>query len=128
MTYELIGNPRIETEYSDQYETVMVCDLKRDDGVTGDVWIVAGVPAQHVGSSNAAGHQYGFQSVRVFGDSPSMWCPESFRPIEEPDTYSYADVAEAVVEACRAAALATHNEARQTAPSVSPFFAGVEGI
>jgi hypothetical protein len=44
MTYEILGNPRIETEYSDQWETTMVIDLVREDGVAGDVWIVAGVP------------------------------------------------------------------------------------
>src|SRR5215831_17137193 len=51
-TYELIGTPRIESEYSDEYETVMVIDLRRSDGETGDVWICAGVPRSDRGTSD----------------------------------------------------------------------------
>jgi hypothetical protein len=85
MTYKLIGTPRIEAEYSDRYETTMVVDLRREDGVTGDVWIVAGVPESDRGSSDAARTQEGYLTVRVFGDSPDHWCPESFRPLAIPD-------------------------------------------
>lgn len=106
MAYELIGQPRIEPEYDDEWETVMVCDLRRDDGATGDVWIVAGVPDHMRGSSEAAGTQRGYERVRVFGDSPDMWCPESFRPGDD-DAY-YGDIVADVVAACEAPALAVH--------------------
>ena len=54
MTYELIGTPRVEPGYSDEWETTMVCDVRRSDGKTGDVWLVAGVPDGWRGSSEAA--------------------------------------------------------------------------
>jgi hypothetical protein len=109
MTYELIGEPRIEPEYSDSYETVMVCDLRREDGVTGDVWIVAGVPRSDRGSSDAARTQEGYLTVRVFGDSPDHWCPESFRPDEgEGD---YREISDSILQAVRKAALAVHRAA-----------------
>jgi hypothetical protein len=101
--YELIGTPRVEAEYSDEYETVMVCDLRRADGETGDVWIVSGVPDYQRGSSDAAGTQRGYQTVRVFGDSPDMWCPASFD----------VDDAEDIIAACEVAALKAHNETRR---------------
>ena len=98
MTYELIGTPRIEASYSDEWETTMVCDVRRDDGTTGDVWIVAGVPDYQRGSSEATGTQRGYTTVRVFGDSPDTWCPASL---------DYED-AEEIVAACEVAALAAH--------------------
>jgi len=124
LSFELVGTPRIEAEYSDQYETVMVCDLKRSDGETGDVWIVAGVPACHVGSANACGSQVGFLNVRVFGDSVDMWCPESLRVAAEDGRYD--TVRESVVEAVRKVAIQTHNEACESAPAVSPFDASFD--
>jgi hypothetical protein len=112
MTYQLIGRPRIEASYSDRYETVMVCDLRRSDGAIGDdVWIVAGVPESDRGSSDAAGTERGYLTVRVFGNSPDHWCPESFRP---DDAESYQEIAAGVVEAVRTAALATHRAAVAT--------------
>ena len=98
MTYELTGTPRIESEYSDQWETTMVCDVIREDLVRGDVWIVAGVPDYHRGSSEAARTQRGFRTVRVFGDSPDMWCPASL---------DYQD-ADEIIASVENAALATH--------------------
>ena len=107
MTYELLGKPFVESEYSDEWETVMVCNVRRSDGVEGDVWIVAGVRDYQRGSSTAAGTQAGYQGVRVFGDSPSHWCPDSLRP-EDGD---YSSVADAIVEAVSEAALGVHNDA-----------------
>ena len=98
MTYALIGTPRIESEYSDEYETTMVCDVRRGDGVTGDVWIVAGVPDYQRGSSDAARTQYGYERVRVFGDSPDSWCPASLD----------ADDADDIIATCESVAIATH--------------------
>jgi hypothetical protein len=100
-TYELIGAPRIEREYTtDEYETVMVCDVRRSDGETGDVWICAGIRPQDVGTVKNCGHQTGFLHAWVFGDSPDMWCPASF---------SYDD-AEAILDAVREAAIQTHRD------------------
>jgi hypothetical protein len=100
MTYQLIGPPRIK--FSDRYETTMVCDLVREDGETGDVWIVAGVPDYQTGLSDAARTQSGFQIVRVFGDKPDTWCPANF------DCKDSA----AIVSVCWMAALKAHNSAR----------------
>lgn len=108
MPYELIGTPRIETEYSDEYETVMVCDLKRHDGVIGDVWIVAGVPDYLRGSSNASNTQRGYEQVRIFGDSVDMWCCAPFQTPDEDGRYS--TVMYEVIEACEKAAIQTHRE------------------
>jgi hypothetical protein len=109
MKFELIGNPRIEDSY--QWETTMVCNVRRDDGETGDVWIVAGVPEYLRESSGAAGTQHGYQYVWVFGDPPDMWCPESLRPtadsMENP-VAPYDEIAEAIIVACKNAALAAH--------------------
>ncbi len=30
--YDVIGSPRVEADYCDEYETVMVIDLRREDG------------------------------------------------------------------------------------------------
>lgn len=109
MTYELIGSPYIENAYCDAWETTMVCDLRRSDGETGDVWIVAGVPDYLRGTSNAARTQYGYEQVRVFGDSPDHWCPASFCPMDG----DYAEVIAGVVTACQSAALAAHRARMQ---------------
>jgi hypothetical protein len=98
--YTLIGRPRVQPEYCDEWETVMVIDLRRDDGEEGDVWIVAGVPDYRRGSSAAAGTQDGYQTVRVFGNSPDTWCPDNFD----------ADDDLAILDACMAAALRAHRE------------------
>jgi hypothetical protein len=105
--YEVIGTPHVETEYCTEYETVMVIDLKRGDGVTGDVWIVAGVPPYLQGTAAACGHQSGLQDVRVFGDSVDDWCPDSCREPDEDG--SYQTVRDEIVEAVRKVALRTHN-------------------
>ncbi len=111
MTYEIVGSPKIQAEYCDEYEAAMVIDLKREDGATGDVWVVAGVPGHLQGTAQAAGHTMGLASVRVFGDSPDMWCPESFRPLNEGESYSR--IAADVVEACEGAALKAWREYRE---------------
>jgi hypothetical protein len=80
MTYTVIGQPQVQAEYcTDEFESVMVFDLQREDGETGDVWIVAGVPAYQQGSSRASHTQSGYQTVRVFGNAADDWCPASFR-------------------------------------------------
>lgn len=77
MSYELISiSP--EYDYSDTWETVFVCSLRRQDGIEGDCWIVAGVPRQHQDSARAAVSVRAFEGVRVFGDSPDAWCPDCF--------------------------------------------------
>jgi hypothetical protein len=63
-----------EDQYSDKWETVMIAKLIREDGNTGDVWIVAGVPRQYHQTATIVGHEHGLRSVRVYGDSP----PESY--------------------------------------------------
>lgn len=110
MTYELIGQPRIESEYSDEWETTMACDVRRDDGVTGDVWIVAGVPDYLRGSSEAAHTQRGYERVRVFGDSPEHWCPDVFVKPDWADIDVIATVHDDVLAALESAALAAHRE------------------
>lgn len=102
MTYELIGSPRIEPEYCDQWETTMVCDVRREDGVIGDVWIVAGVPDYQRGSSEAARTQRGYETVRVSGTSPDHWCPPTFQDAD------LEGVSQGVIEACMSVALAMH--------------------
>lgn len=112
MNFTIIAKPQIQEEYCDEFETVMTVDVRRGDGVVGsDVWIVAGVPDYQRGSARAAGHQAGFEAVRVFGDSPDYWCPESFRG-EDAD---YHAISSAIIEAVESAALAAHRERRDVA-------------
>lgn len=103
MTYTMIGTPRIQAELSNQWETTMTIDLRREDGVVGDVWIVAGVPDYHRGSAEAARTQSGYQTVRVFGDTPDTWCPVP----------NWREVMAEIVEACYPVAMAAH-QARMT--------------
>lgn len=102
--FTLLRSPRIEPEYSDQWETTMVCDVRRSDGTEGDVWIVAGVPDYQRGSSEAARTQRGYETVRVFGDSADMWCPRSLM------TEDMEGVIDGVVSAVETAALSAHRE------------------
>lgn len=95
--YELM-NLVVEPEYSNEWETVMVADIRRDDGETGDIWIVAGVPDYLRGTAKAAGTSRNLMSVRVFGDSPDCWCPASF---------DYND-SDAMLDAIRDASIAKH--------------------
>lgn len=117
MTFTVIGTPRIESEYSDAWETTMVFDLQREDGETGDVWIIAGVPDYNRGSASASGSQYGYETVRVFGDSVDMWCPESFRIADEDGCYQ--SVRDAVIAACETAARLTHAKQRYLAKLIA---------
>jgi hypothetical protein len=100
MKYTIVGTPQVQAEYCDKYETTMVIDLKREDGVEGDVWIVAGVQDYWQGLSDAARTQEGYQGVRTFGDHPDMWCPHTF------DCEDAEDVLLSVVDV----ALSIHNE------------------
>ena len=88
----------------------MVIDLKREDGITGDVWIVAGVPDSQQDSSDAARTQSGYQEVWVFGDSIDCWCPESFRDVDEEEEGCWHNLAADIEEACRKVALKAHRE------------------
>ena len=92
-----------EDQYSDKWETVMIAKLIREDGNTGDVWIVAGVPRQYHQTATIVRHEHGLRSVRVYGDSPDCWCPASFDPDDVDD----------IIAACREAALAKDEEMRQ---------------
>ena len=117
MTYKLIGSPCIQSEYSDKWETTMICDVRREDGVLGDVWIVAGVPDYHQGSSRAAGHQQGFERVRVFGQSPAEWLSDSLMPSDEDDLSdaeneaadTLEDISSEILAAVESAALAVRH-------------------
>lgn len=108
MTYELIGSPSIETQYSDEWETTMVCTVQREDGVEGDVWIVAGVPDCQRGSSEAARTQVGYCTVRVFGDYIDTWCPDSLRVKDEDG--SYATLCDEILSAVAPDALPIHRD------------------
>ena len=73
-TYEIIGEPEVQREYSDQWQTTMVFELRRDDGKQDTIWVTAGVADWQRGSSQAAGHRFGFEDVDVFGGSLDEWC------------------------------------------------------
>jgi hypothetical protein len=73
-TYEVIGTPEVQKEYCDEWQTTMVFRLRRDDGKEDTIWVTAGVPDWQRGSSQAAGHRMGFESVNVFGGSIDEWC------------------------------------------------------
>lgn len=110
MTFEIVSKPHVEAEYCDQWETTMIITLEREDGVSGDVWIVAGVPDYQRGSSEASGHQWGFEDAWVFGDHIDMWCSEPLKISDADGTYS--DLHEAVLGAVRKVAIATHRQAQ----------------
>lgn len=90
MKYEVIGTPHVETEYSDQWETVMTVTLRRlvDGAIGTGVWIVAGVMDYNRAQSKAAGTQVGYLTVRPFGNSPDAWCPDGFDSDEMGDIIS----------------------------------------
>lgn len=98
MIYTVIGTPRVQTALSDQWETTMTIDLRREDGATGEVWIVAGVPDYHRGSAEAARTQSGYQTVQVFGDTPDTWCPAP----------NWRETMAEIVDACYSVAMAVH--------------------
>jgi hypothetical protein len=106
LTYELFGSPEVQTEHCDEWETVMTCEIMRSDGVIGtNVWIVAGVPDYLRGAAQAAASNRGPESVRVHGDTPDGWCPESFRPVGRA---AYREIASRILAAVADAALTIH--------------------
>ena len=108
--YEVLKITR-EREYCDEWETVVSVDLRREDGVEGNVWLVAGVPPCDRGSSRAAGHQEGFVSCRIpdFG-SWDAWC--SFdRPNEDSD-YTPEEMISDIIEACYRKTIHEHRVAQ----------------
>ena len=103
MTFEVIGSPTIQAEYSDEWETVLTVDVQRDDGeVAEEVWLVAGVPDYLRSTARAAGTHRGVERVWVFGDRPDYWCPANI-------TGDYAEIADAIIAACLTAALDLHH-------------------
>ena len=121
MTYELIGTPIIQSDYCDDWETVMTIDVQRSDGETGeDVWIVAGVPDYQRGTALAicrdvrdAASLPNMVDVRVFGDSPDMWCPDNLRSdVSDDDLAPWQQrlrlVADGIITCARGAAIAAH--------------------
>lgn len=127
MKYEVVGAPRIESEYCDAWESVMVIDLQREDGETGDVWIVAGIPEYQRGTalassgceSIAASAYPGMMTVSVFGDSVDTWCPDSFK-VRDEDGY-YQTVRDDVIAACERSALTAHRQRLAVAAEVREF-------
>lgn len=118
-TYEVIGEPRIEPEYSDKWQTAMVFELRRDDGKQDTIWICAGVPGYQRGSSVSAGHRYGFEDVEVFGGSLGEWCgPDLYADLTDQDgdidTGRIADEKYAMLQAVREAALASQVEIEES--------------
>lgn len=65
-------------DYPDEWQGVVIVTLRRDDGVTADVYVIAGVRESNIGSAQASGSARGFEDVWLFGDSPAMWCPAEF--------------------------------------------------
>lgn len=104
-TYRAYGRPSIETEYYDDYETVMVVSVERSDGVTGDMWVVAGVP-DYLQSQVVHCGQRGLASVRVFGDNVHMWCPDALLDPDEDGRYS--ELAKTIADTAREMALKAH--------------------
>lgn len=85
-TYVLSGNVVVQEEATEdttypttEYETVITIPLRRDDGVAGDIWAIAGVPESMIGTAQASGSQRGLRSIWLFGDCQDMWCPAQFR-------------------------------------------------
>ena len=102
----------IEAEYSDRWETVITVDLPETDTypeITG-IWLVAGVPDYLRGTAQAAGSNRGLEQVRVYGDSPAMWCPDLLLNLFATDPCPLRAAAAAVISACEDAALTLHRE------------------
>lgn len=84
----------IERDYSDDWQVTCRVDLERD-GISGEIWVVAGVPESLRGTAVAARTTRGLAECWRFGDSPDCWCPPQFR----------ADDYDALLEAATPAAL-----------------------
>jgi len=89
-TYEIIDS-RVEDpdepEYASPYEITAVVTLRRDDGVTADVWLAAGIPdwrrgeynnLTHNGTRGVAGAIDTYSDTWPVGDSLDCWCPAEF--------------------------------------------------
>lgn len=70
MTYELVGEPKIQPEYSDdskgQWYIALECQVRDESGVVHEISVNAGVPDWHRGQTVNAGHRSGF--LRVWTD------------------------------------------------------------
>jgi len=82
MNYEVMNVTVQEHEvYPDEYRGAAVVELRRDDGVVGDVWVTVGVPAYLEDLADSQGVQDGYEKVSLYdGDSncASSWCPDTF--------------------------------------------------
>ena len=105
MTYTVASEPKIQSEYSDNYETVLTINVRRD-GVTGEVWICAGVPEYLRGSSDAARSQDGYTDVWAFGDSVDTWLDPTLQVSDEDG--SYQTVQDEILAAVKSAAMDAH--------------------
>lgn len=104
-SYTVIGS-RVEPD-CDEWEATVVVELERDtDGVSGEIWVVAGVPEYLRGTAQAARTTRGLETAWLYGDSPSHWCPDQFMR----DDY------DALLAAATPAALAAWREHRELLP------------
>ena len=106
MTYTVASEPKIQSEYSDNYETVLTINVRRADGVTGEVWICAGVPEYLRGSSDTARSQDGYTDVWAFGDSVDTWLDLTLQVSDEDG--SYQTVQDEILAAVKSAAMDAH--------------------
>jgi len=80
-TYEVVTS-RIDEK--DDSEITVVVTLRRNDGVTGDVWVGAGIPEHRRGEVNTLTHggtwgsSRGYEDTWAIGDSLDCWCPDEF--------------------------------------------------
>lgn len=77
-TYTVLGS-HVELDYCDDWEATVVVELERDeDGVSGEIWVVAGVEQSNISTAQAARTTRGLETAWLYGDSPSCWCPDQF--------------------------------------------------
>lgn len=98
-SYEVLA-AHVEPDHVGEYSGAVVVDLRRDDGVEGDIWVAAGVPDHLVGTAKASGHTYRMKDVWAWGATHDDWCPSQF---------DYRDMT-AMLDAARKVALKTWTE------------------
>jgi len=98
MNYEVISATVQEHEvYPDEYRGAAVVELRRDDGVVGDVWVTV---------AKSQGVQDGYQKVSLYGDpgdGASSWCPDTFD----------ANDCDKILDSCTDVALAAWHKFRE---------------
>jgi hypothetical protein len=103
--YQLVRDS-ISIIYTTDMYTVMTATVQRDDGIIGDVQIVAGVPDYMRGEARAAGTQQGYMDVWAYGDCPEHWCSDSLAP---PDG-DYEEVLDGILSAVWEDAIRAHED------------------